>query len=107
MAPKKYTMDKLGKIFDEKLNSFKFDLVSALKKETMNEVKATLSEKDKEIEVLKSQVTLLQNHVITMKHALNKKVDELEQYGRYLHIEDLSTKLMKYLRKFGRKLSIL
>ena len=107
MAPKKYTMDKLGKIFDEKLNSFKFDLVSALKKEIMNEVKATLSEKDKEIEVLKSQVTLLQNHVSTMKHALNKKVDELEQYGRYLHIEDLSTKLMKYLRKFRRKLSIL
>ena len=82
-------------------------MVSALKKETMNEVKATLSEKDKEIEVLKSQVTLLQNHVSTMKHALNKKVDELEQYGRYLHIEDLSTKLMKNLRKFGRKLSIL
>ena len=107
MAPKKYTMDKLGKIFDEKLNSFKFDLVSALKKETMNEVKTTLSEKDKEIEVLKSLVTLLQNHVSTMKHALNKKVDELEQYGRYLHNEDLSIKLMKNLRKFRRKLSIL
>ena len=107
MPPKKYTMDKLGKTFDEKLNSFKFDLVSALKKEIMNEVKATLSEKDKEIEVLKSQVTLLQNHVSTMKHALNKKVDELEQYGKYLHIEDLSIKLMKNLRKFRRKLSIL
>ena len=48
----------------------------------MNEVKAILSEKDKEIEVLKSQVTLLQSHASTVKHALDKKVDELEQYGR-------------------------
>ena len=31
---------------------------------------------------MKSQVILLQNHVSTVKHALNKKVDELEQYGR-------------------------
>ena len=31
---------------------------------------------------MKRQVTLLQNHVSTVKHALNKKVDELEQYGR-------------------------
>ena len=36
------------------------------------------SEKDKEIEVLKSQVTLLQNYVTIVKHALDKKVDELE-----------------------------
>ena len=36
----------------------------------MNKVKAILNEKDKEIEDLKSQVTLLQNHV---KHALDKK----------------------------------
>ena len=48
----------------------------------MTEVKAILSEKDKELGVLKSQVTLLQNHVSTVKHALDKKVDELEQYGR-------------------------
>ena len=48
----------------------------------MNEVKAILSEKDKKIEVLNSQVTLLQNHVSTVKHAFDKKVDELEQYGR-------------------------
>ena len=82
MPPKKYTMDELGKRFDEKLSSFKLDLVSDLKKEIMNEVKAILSEKDKEIEDLKSQVTLLQNHVSTVKHALDKKVDELEQYGR-------------------------
>ena len=70
MPPKKYTMDKLDKKFDEKLSSFKLDLVSDLKKEIMNEVKAILNEKDKEIEDLKSQVTLLQNHV---KHALDKK----------------------------------
>ena len=75
-------MDELDKKFDEKLSSFKLDLVSDLKKEIMNEVKAILSEKDKEIEDLKSQVTLLQNHVSTVKHALDKKVDELEQYGR-------------------------
>ena len=48
----------------------------------MTEVKAILSQKDKELGVLKSQVTLLQNHVSTVKHALDKKVDELEQYGR-------------------------
>ena len=48
----------------------------------MTKVKAILSQKDKELGVLKSQVTLLQNHVSTVKHALDKKVDELEQYGR-------------------------
>ena len=54
MPPKKYMMDELDKKFDEKLSSFKLDLVSDLKKEIMNEVKAILSEKDKKIEVLKS-----------------------------------------------------
>ena len=38
----------------------------------MTEVKAILSEKDKELGVLKSQVTLLQNHVSTVKHSLDK-----------------------------------
>ena len=47
----------------------------------MTEVKAILSEKDKELGVLKSQVTLLQNHVSTVNHALDKIVGELEQYG--------------------------
>ena len=47
----------------------------------MTEVKAILSQKDKELRVLKSQVTLLQNHVSTVKHAFDKIVDELEQYG--------------------------
>ena len=64
MPPTKYTTDELDK---------KFDLVSDLKKEIMNEIKAILSEKDKEVEVLKSQVTLLQSHVSTLKHALEKK----------------------------------
>ena len=57
MPPKKYMMDELDKKFDEKLSSFKLDLVSDLKKEIMNEVKAILSEKDKEIEDPKSQIT--------------------------------------------------
>ena len=57
MPPKKYMMDELDKKLDEKLSSFKLDLVSDLKKEIMNEVKAILSEKDKEIEDLKSQIT--------------------------------------------------
>ena len=70
-------MDELDKKFDEKLSSFKCDLVSDLSKEIMNEVKAILREKDKEIEALKSKVTLLQNHVNTVKHTLDKKVDEL------------------------------
>ena len=62
-------------------NLVHLNLISDLKKEIMN-VKAILSEKDKEIKVLKSQVTLLQNHVSTLKHALDKRVEELEQYGR-------------------------
>ena len=44
--------------------------------------KAMLSEKDKEIKALKSQVTLLQNHVSTVKYAFDKKFDKLEQHGR-------------------------
>ena len=72
MPPKIYTMDELEKKFDEKLSSFKCDLVSELKKEILNEVKAIPSEKDKSV------VTLLQNHVSKVKHALDKKVDELE-----------------------------
>ena len=48
----------------------------------MNEVMAILGEKHKEIEVLKSQVNLLQNHMSTVKHSLDKKVDEWERYGR-------------------------
>ena len=56
MPPKKYTMNELKKKFDEKLGSFKCDLVSDLKKEILNDVKATS----------------------TVKHALDKKVDELE-----------------------------
>ena len=73
MPPKKYTMDELDKKCDEKLSSFKLDLVSDLRKEIMNEVEAILNENDKEIEDLKSQVTLLQNYVSTVKHALDKK----------------------------------
>ena len=42
--------------------------------------------KDKEIEGLKSQINLLQNHPSSVKHALDKKVNELEQYGRRVHI---------------------
>ena len=78
MPPKIYTRDELEKKFDEKLSSYKCDLVSELKKEILNEVKAIPSEKDKEVEVLKSLVTLLQNHVSKVKHALDKKVDEFE-----------------------------
>ena len=88
-------MDELDKKFDEKLSSFKCDLVSDLKKEIKNEVKVIMSEKNKEIELLKLQVTLLQNHVSTVKHTLDKKVDELEQYGRSicLHIEGVEHKV--------------
>ena len=52
MPLKKYTMDELDKKFDKKLSSFKLDLVSDFKKEIMNEIKAILVEKDKEIEEL-------------------------------------------------------
>ena len=57
-------------------------MVSDFKKKNMNGVKTILNEKDKEIEVLKSQVTLLQNHKSTMKYAFDKRVDELERYDR-------------------------
>ena len=40
MPPQKYTMDDPYKKNDEKLHSFKCDLVSDLKKEIMNDVKA-------------------------------------------------------------------
>ena len=95
MPPEKCTMDELDEKFDEKLSSFKFDLVSDLNKEIMKEVEAVLNEKDKEIEALKSQFTLLQNHVSTVKHTLDKKVDELEQYGRrvFLRIEGVERKV--------------
>ena len=73
MPPKNYTMDELDKKIDQKLSSFKYNLASDLKKEVMNEVKAIMSEKDKGIEVVKSQVTLLQNHVSAVKHVLDKK----------------------------------
>ena len=44
---------------------------------------------------MKSQVTLLQNHVSTVKHTLDKKVDELERYGRRvcLRIEGVEHKV--------------
>ena len=42
MPLKTCTMDELDKTFDEKLGSFKYDFVSDLKKEIMNEVKARL-----------------------------------------------------------------
>ena len=45
-------MDELDKKFDKKLSSFKLDLGSDFKKEIMNEIKAILVEKDKEIEEL-------------------------------------------------------
>ena len=45
-------MDELDKKFDKKLSSFKLDLVSDFKKEIMNEIKAILVEKDKEMKDL-------------------------------------------------------
>ena len=95
MPPKKFTMDELDKKVDENLPSFKCDVVSDLKKEIMNGVKAILSEKDIEIKVLKPHVTLLQNHISTVEHALDKKVDELEQYGRRvcLRVEGVERKV--------------
>ena len=45
MSPKKYIMDELDKKFDKKPNLFKCDLVSDLKKKTINEVNVVLSEK--------------------------------------------------------------
>ena len=57
-------------------------MVSDFKKKNMNGVKTILNEKEKEVEVLKSQVTLLENHKSTMKYAFDERVDELERYGR-------------------------
>ena len=108
MPPKKYTMNKLDKKFDEKLSSFKFDLVSDLKKEIMNEIKAILREKDKGMEDLKSQVTLLQNHVSTVKHAM-PSIKKLMNWSSMVEgfasaLKVLNIKLTKNLRMFWRKL---
>ena len=75
-------MDELDKNFDEKLGLLKLDLVSDLKKEIMNELKAILSEKDKEIKVLKSQVTLLQNHVSTVRKRKIKLTKNLRKFWK-------------------------
>ena len=78
-------------------------MVSDLKKEIINDVKAILSEKDNKIEVLKSQVILLQNHV--SKHALDKKLMNWssmeDRFDSTLTV--LTIKLTKNLRKFWEK----
>ena len=45
-------------------------------------------------EILKSQVTLLQNHVSAVKHGLDKQIGEMEQNGgrRFLYIEGVEHK---------------
>ena len=50
----------------------------------MAEVKEVMGEKEKEIEKLESTVSLLQQHVQTLKLSHEKKTDDLEQYGRRL-----------------------
>ena len=84
-------------------------MVSDLKKEIMNELKDILSKKDKEMEVLKSQVTLMSNHVSTVKHALDKKLMNwscmIEGFVSALKLFNII--LTENLRKFWKKLSIL
>ena len=62
-------------------------MVSHLKKEIINEVKVLHSEKDKDIEILKSQVTLLQNHVGIVKHTLDKNMDKFNEMSDLQHLD--------------------
>ena len=97
MPPRKYTMDEPDKKNDEKflihLNVIRF---------LIWRMKLWRNLKDKNIEVLKSQITLLQNHVRTGKHALDENVEEFEQYGRRVCI-----RIEGVERKFWKKWSIL
>ena len=75
----------------------------------LNRVKAILSEKDIEIEALKLQVTLSQNHVSAVKHTFNKKVDELEEFGKTFCVrtEGVENNVNKKSEEVLEKLSIL
>ena len=89
MGPKKYPIDEISRLFDEKLEEFKIDLLSQLKNEVMEEVKAAIQERNNKIVELESTVKMLQKHVTNLKEVCNSKIqdndskiDQLEQYGR-------------------------
>ena len=103
MPPKKYTVDEISELLDEKLSAFKNDtlsslldeklmtfkseLLNGLKEEIMSEVKILVDEKDSEISKLQDSVKMLQQHVNylkTLKLEKSNQVDDLEQYGRRL-----------------------
>ena len=98
MPPKKYVMDELDKKFDEKLRSSNCDLVSDLKKEIMNDVKAILSEK----EVTRYFIAKSCEY---NKYTLDKKLmnwGSMEE-GFASTLTVLTIKLTKNLRKFWEK----
>ena len=81
MGPKKYTLDELREVLDEKLCEFKEELLSEIKNDIMKEVKNLLKEKDDKIEQLDSTVHMLQQQVSNLKQMCTK-INDLEQYGR-------------------------
>ena len=96
MPPKKATLDevedlldeklatKVGDLLDEKLATLKSDIVLEVKNSIVQIFADKLKEKDKQIVKLESTVAMLQMHVSNLKHANEKKLEELEQYGRRL-----------------------
>ena len=84
MPPKKYTVDEMSDLLDEKLSTLKRNIIAEVKASILELVEQKFKEKDEKIEILESQVSMLQNHVTNLKHAYDKKIDDLEQYGRRL-----------------------
>ena len=84
MGPKKFTVDELDTLLEEKLATLKDNIVEELKTSIVELFEEKLRERDERIEILESHVSLLQNNVQKLKDAYDDKVDELEQYGRRL-----------------------
>ena len=82
MGPKKYSVDELNSVLDEKLAAFKDDIVKQVTDSIVALFENKLKEKDEKIEKLESQVAMIQEHVTNLKHANERKLDDLEQYGR-------------------------
>ena len=86
MPPKKASIgaDDVMEMLDTKLKTLKTDIVNEVKDSLIQALQQKLREKDDQIIKLESQVAMLQTHVNNLKHVQDKKIEELEQYGRRL-----------------------
>ena len=70
---------------DKKFEEFESNMLVKLKNELKQEIKEVVAAQNKEIELLQSTVSLLQQHVKVLKQSLNsqaKNTEDLAQYGR-------------------------